>query len=236
MESFDTDAAKLAEYSSFDVDTLTVVVDIPDVDGRLDELELDYGLNSWAADTEVIDGIRMSFTGHKEAVSKTLRDRSDDIFDCDRSGPSRRTDFSQSTGNSTNNSDSSVRAHKRSAKALKAIELVDKNYALEAKVLEAEAQYAESQAQIASVLAELERYKQLNSSSSPTPPNGFLQETTDLSGRDHSDNRGRSASSSYDDDRSNNSDNSDSDDSDSSNTDDNRRKGRFGRLRPDDRQ
>jgi hypothetical protein len=104
---------------------------------------------------------------------------------------------------------------------LKAIELVDKNYALKAKVLEAEAQYAESQAQIASVLAELERYKQLNSSSSPTPPNRFLQETTDLSGRDHSDNRGRSASSSYDDDRSDNSENSDSDDSASSNTDDN---------------
>ncbi len=137
MESFDTDAAKLAEYSSFDVKTLTVQVDIPDVDGRLDQLELDLGLNSWAADSKEIDGIRMS--GHKVAVSKTLRDRPDDIFDCDRSGPSRRTDFSQSTGNSTNNSDSSVCAHKQRAKTLKAIQLVDKNYALEAKVLEAEA-------------------------------------------------------------------------------------------------
>jgi hypothetical protein len=83
MESFDTDAAKLAEYSSFDVKTLTVEVDIPDVDGRLDQLELDLGLNSWAANSKEIDGIRMPFTGHKEAVSKTLRDRPDDIFDCD---------------------------------------------------------------------------------------------------------------------------------------------------------
>jgi hypothetical protein len=46
-------------------------------------------------------------------------------------------------------------------KALKTIELVDKNYALEAKVLEAESQIAESQSQVALVLAELERYKQL---------------------------------------------------------------------------
>ncbi len=71
MESFDTDAAKLAEYSSFDVETLTVEVDIPDDDGRLDQLELDLGLNSWAADSEEIDGIRMSITGHKAAVRAT---------------------------------------------------------------------------------------------------------------------------------------------------------------------
>ena len=161
MESFDTDAAKLAGYSTFNVENYTVNVEVPDVDGRLDDLERELGLDSWEADTEEIDGIKMTFTGHKQAVSKTLRDRPDDIFDCDRSGASRRTDFSQSTGNSTNNSDASVRQHKRRAKALKAIELVDKNYALEAKVLEAESQIAESQAQVALVLAELERYKQL---------------------------------------------------------------------------
>ena len=204
MESFDTDAAKLAEYSSFDVKTLTVEVDIPDVDGRLDQLELDLGLNSWAADSEEIDGIRMSFTGHKVAVSKTLRDRPDDIFDCDRSGPSRRTDFSQSTGNSTNNSDSSVRAHKRRAKALKAIQLVDKNYALEAKVLDAEAQFAESQAQIASVLAELERYKQLHTSSSLYLP----QKGAHPSNNDFSNKQGDPAPDRNDEDQSSDSDDS----------------------------
>jgi hypothetical protein len=159
MESFDIDAARLAAYSQFDVETLTVIADIPDVDGRLDDLEAELGIDQWTADIEMGDGIQMSFTGHKEAVSKTLRDRPDDIFDADRSGPSRRTDFTHSTGNSTNNSDASIRNHKRREKALKTIDLVDKNYSLEAKVHEAEKQFAASQAQIASVLAEFNLYK-----------------------------------------------------------------------------
>jgi hypothetical protein len=159
MESFDIDAARLATYSQFDVETLTVIADIPDVDGRLDDLEAELGIDQWTADFEKGDGTTISFTGHKEAVSKTLRDRPDDIFDADHSGPSRRTDFTHSTGNSTNNSDASIRNHKRREKALKAIDLVDKNYALEAKVYEAEKQYAASQAQIASVLAEFNLYK-----------------------------------------------------------------------------
>ena len=159
MESFDIDAARLAAYSQFDAETLTVISDSPDVDGRLDDLEAELGIDQWTADFEKGDGTTISFTGHKEAVSKTLRDRPDDIFDADHSGPSRRTDFTHSTGNSTNNSDASIRNHKRREKALKAIDLVDKNYALEAKVYEAEKQYAASQAQIASVLAEFNLYK-----------------------------------------------------------------------------
>jgi len=162
MESFDIDAAWLAAYSHFDVDTLTVIADVPDVDGRLDDLEAELGIDQWTADIEEGDGIKMSFTGHKEMVSKTLRDRPDDIFDADHSGPSRRTDFTHSTGNSTNNSDASIRNHKRREKALKNIDLVEKNYALEAKVHEAEKQYAASQAQIASVLAEFNLYKSQN--------------------------------------------------------------------------
>jgi hypothetical protein len=149
----------LAAYSQFDIETLTVIANIPDVDSRLDNLEAKLGIDQWTADIEKGDGITISFTGHKEAVSKTLRDRPDNIFDADHSGPSRRTDFTHSTGNSTNNSDASIRNHKLREKALKAIDLVDKNYALEAKVYEAEKQYAASQAQIASVLAEFNLYK-----------------------------------------------------------------------------
>ena len=159
MESFNIDAARLAAYSQFNADTLTVVADIPDVDGRLDNLEAKLGIDQWSAAIEESDGIKMSFTGHKEAVSKTLHDQPDDIFDADHSGPSRRTDVTHSTGNSTNNSDASIRNHKRRFFALKTINLVDKNYALEAKVHEAEKQYAASQAQIASVLAEFNLYK-----------------------------------------------------------------------------
>ena len=159
MESYDIDAARLAAYSQFDVDTLTVVADIPDVDGRINDLEAELGIDQWTADIEESDGIKMSFTGHKEVVSKTLRDRPDDVFDANHNGPSRRTDFIHSTGNSTNNSDASIRHHKRRVKALKTIDLVDKNYALEAKVHESELQYAASQAQIAQVLVEFNLYK-----------------------------------------------------------------------------
>ncbi len=99
MESFDIDAARLAAYSQFNADTLTVVADIPDVDNRLNDLEAELGIDQWTADIVESDGMKMSFTGHKEAVSKTLRDRPDNIFDADHSGPLRRTDFTHSTGN-----------------------------------------------------------------------------------------------------------------------------------------
>ena len=55
-----------------------------------------------------------------------------------RSGPSRRSDFSQSTGNSTNNLDATIRQYAKRAKALKNIKLVDKNYALENDLVESE--------------------------------------------------------------------------------------------------
>ena len=143
----------------------------------------------------------MSFTGHKEAVSKTLCDRPDDIFDA-HSGPSRRTDFTHSTSNSTNNSDASIQNHKRREKALKTIDLVDKNYALKAKVHEAEKQYAASQAQIASVLAEFNQYKSQYTH----------QENVDKDEEDHSESNeeiGSIESSEKEDDDSNSSDTAD---------------------------
>ena len=72
----------------------------------------------------------------------TLRDRVNDADDANRSGPSRRTNFSQSTGNSTNNSDATTRLHTQRATALKTIALVDKNYALENDLHEAQTEMA----------------------------------------------------------------------------------------------
>jgi hypothetical protein len=72
----------------------------------------------------------------------TLRDRIDDVDDAAHSGPSHRTNFSQSTRNSTNNSDATTRLHRQRANALQNIVLVDKNYALENNLHEAQAQMA----------------------------------------------------------------------------------------------
>ena len=45
MDSFDIDAARLAAHSQFNADTLNVVADIPDVDGRLGNLEAELGIH-----------------------------------------------------------------------------------------------------------------------------------------------------------------------------------------------
>jgi hypothetical protein len=45
MESFDTDAAKLAALSTFNVETFTVYVEVSDVDGQLNDLEANLGTN-----------------------------------------------------------------------------------------------------------------------------------------------------------------------------------------------
>ena len=76
------------------------------------------------------DGRTVDVVGHKEALETTLRDRIDDIDDADRSGPSRRTDFSQSTRNSTNNTDATTRMHTHRKRALTTIALVNKNSTL----------------------------------------------------------------------------------------------------------
>ena len=93
-------------------------------------------------DSELGDNSRVDLTGHQEALAMTLRDWVDNVDDADRSGPSCRADFLQSTGNSTNNSDATTRLHTQRATALKSIALVDKNYALENNLHEAQAQMA----------------------------------------------------------------------------------------------
>jgi hypothetical protein len=52
MESFDIDAAKLAALSTFNVETFTVDVEVPDADGQLNDLEANLGINHWAANLE----------------------------------------------------------------------------------------------------------------------------------------------------------------------------------------
>jgi hypothetical protein len=109
----------------------------------LERVEEDLGINQgWNADTELEDDSWADLIGHREALAMTLRDWIDDVDDANRSGPSRQTDFLQSTGNSTNNSDAPPRLHTQRATALKTIVLVDKNYALENNLHEAQAQMA----------------------------------------------------------------------------------------------
>ncbi len=93
-------------------------------------------------DFELGDNSRVDLIGHQEALAMTLRDWVDDVDDADCSGLSCRADFLQLTGNSTNNSDATTRLHTQRATALKSIALVDKNYALENNLHEAQAQMA----------------------------------------------------------------------------------------------
>jgi hypothetical protein len=131
MESFDIDAAKLAGYSKFDVETLTVDSKFGNVDKQLDRIEVELGINQcWEADFEEGGGNRVDVIGHREVLAQTLCNQVDNVDNADRSGPSRGMDFSCSTGNSTNNSKATIQQHTMCAKALRNINLVDKNYAL----------------------------------------------------------------------------------------------------------
>jgi hypothetical protein len=53
----------------------------------------------------------VNVVGHKEVLETTLQDWIDGIDNADRSGPSHHTDFSQSRGNSTNNTDATTRMY-----------------------------------------------------------------------------------------------------------------------------
>ena len=130
MESFDFDAALLSRFSEFDPITLIVKTTFGNVDEQFEWVEEDLGINQgWNVDTELGDDSRVDLIGHQdqEALAMTLRDWIDDVDDAARSGPSRQTDFLQSTGNSTNNSNATTRLHAQRANALKTIALVDKN-------------------------------------------------------------------------------------------------------------
>ena len=109
MESFDIDAAKLAGYSKFDVETLTVDTKFGNIDKQLDGIEVELGINQcWEADFEEGDGNKVDTIGHREVLAQTLHSRVDDVDDANCSRPSRRMDFSCSTLNSTNKAEATI--------------------------------------------------------------------------------------------------------------------------------
>jgi hypothetical protein len=102
MESFDTNQAIFSQYSTFNPDTLTIEAEFGDTDEQLESMESDLGIDQgWLADMEESAGGRLVVVGHQEALEKTLWDRIDNVDNTGCSGASRRTNFSQSTGNST---------------------------------------------------------------------------------------------------------------------------------------
>ncbi len=125
MESFDIDAALLAQFSEFDPLMLTVTTTFGSIEANLG---IDQG---WNADSKGNKGNKFNLVGHCEALAMTLRDQVEDVDNAARSGPFRRFDFLQSTGNSTNNSGAMIRQHTLKEKALKNIHLINKNYTLE---------------------------------------------------------------------------------------------------------
>ncbi len=148
MESFNINAAKLVRYSEFDIETLTVDTKFGDIDEQLDGIEVELGINQcWEADLEEGDGNRVDVTGHRAVLAQTLCNQVDDVGDSDPSGPTRRMDFSSSTGNSTNSLDATIQQHTMRAKALRNIHIVDKGYALKNDLLVI-------QDQMASILAQ----------------------------------------------------------------------------------
>jgi hypothetical protein len=104
MESFDIDAAALAGNSEFDpVSQLLTWVEFPEDDGYLDEFEKELGLESDDG-SDILPGVHVEGgpTESRATLQETLKSR--DLEGSVRSddGASRRTNFSQSTGNSTN--------------------------------------------------------------------------------------------------------------------------------------
>jgi hypothetical protein len=105
MESFDTQQALFFRYSTFDPANLVVDTEFGETDEQLESMEADLGIDQgWEVDRKVGDSRGFAVNGYQAAMEMTFGDRIEDINDADRSRPSRRSDFSQSTRNSTNNS------------------------------------------------------------------------------------------------------------------------------------
>ncbi len=68
MESFDTDAAKLAGYSKFDAETMEVHTRFVDIDEQLDGIDVEMGINQcWEADLEEDGSNSVDVVGLREA-------------------------------------------------------------------------------------------------------------------------------------------------------------------------
>jgi hypothetical protein len=89
MESFDVNAALLAQFSKFNSTTLTVTITFGDVDEQLESIEAFLGIDqSWYADLEGDNGNKADLIGNQEALAMMLHDWVKDVDDAVRSGPS----------------------------------------------------------------------------------------------------------------------------------------------------
>jgi hypothetical protein len=97
MESFDTQQALFSRFSTFEPVTLVIDTEFGEMDEQLESMEANLGIDQgWDVDREVSNGRGFTVNGYQVAMEKSLRDRIKDINDANRSGPSRRSDFSQS--------------------------------------------------------------------------------------------------------------------------------------------
>lgn len=163
-ESYDLEDAMLSHYIEYDPATRTISGDFLNDDGYLDEVEAEMGISlSNARGDDIDDGTpfpsRLTLEGAQEALRATLHDR-DDLSAGDRSAASRRTNFSQSTGNSSNRSENTARVmlHHRD-RALQNRELVTQNADMSARIREMEEQAEAREAETSQRLAEMERLR-----------------------------------------------------------------------------
>jgi hypothetical protein len=135
----------------FDPVTLVVDTEFGETDEQLESMEADLGIkHGWEADREVSAGRRLAVEGHQAATEMTLRDCIEDVDDAIRSSPSRRwSDFSQSTGNSTNNSTATARtAFSHKERALQNLVLHNINSGLQNELLGERGKFAAMMAQV----------------------------------------------------------------------------------------
>jgi hypothetical protein len=110
----------------------------------------------------------------------TLRDRIEDVDDTACSGLSCWSDFLHSTGDSTNNLEATFRQHALWEKALKNIELVNKNYHLEKDLHEMQGKMASILAQNQLLQEQLVAFNQGPSHSTfPMAPNNEVSDKED---------------------------------------------------------
>jgi hypothetical protein len=89
MESFDVDAALLAHFLEFNLQTLIVKTTFGDVDEQLNSVEADLGIDPGGnADMEDQDSNRVDMVGDREALAMTLREQIKDVDNTAHSGPS----------------------------------------------------------------------------------------------------------------------------------------------------
>jgi hypothetical protein len=90
MESFDTEAALITQFSTFDVNTLEVRTMFADEDDYLEHMEADLGINQgWAADDNNFNkSPKITLEGAHEVLQQTLQDHPDDLENAHRDGPS----------------------------------------------------------------------------------------------------------------------------------------------------